>query len=83
MHQAKAEPGRQTDGRVRPVKRKTFCSGPSCAFGRDVFSAKCLNKVAVLHFAVETVHPLCFAFTVELSHLKPLGERREGGDSYL
>lgn len=40
----------QTDGSVRCMKRKMFCSGPSCAFGREVFSAKCLNKGAVLHF---------------------------------
>lgn len=29
----------QTDGGVRCTKRKIFCSGSSCAFGRDVFSA--------------------------------------------
>lgn len=50
---------RQTDGSVRCMKRKMFCSVPSCAFGgRDVFSAKCLNKVAV--FFGKTSHPLCF-----------------------
>lgn len=49
MHQAK--PSQAADGRRCLIREeKMFCSGPSCAFGRDVFSANCLNKVSVMLF---------------------------------
>lgn len=50
----------QTDGSVRCVKREMFCSGPSCVFGRDVSSAKRLNKAAVLHFFFLAKQPVLF-----------------------
>jgi len=44
IHQAKLS--QAADGSVRRMKRKMFCSGSSCAFGKDAV----LNKVAALHF---------------------------------
>lgn len=67
----------QTDGSVRCMKRKMFCSGPSCAFGRGVFFSKVLEQSGCFAFFGKTAHPLCFAFTVELSHLRNPWERRK------
>lgn len=69
---------RQTDGRVRCTKRKMFCPGPSCAFGRDVFSAKCLNKVVVLlFFSLSVFWQNSPSSLFSLNLLKPFWGRRE------
>lgn len=59
----------QTDGGVRCIKRKMFCSGPSCAFGRDVLSARRSNKVAVLHFFVLAKQPVHFVSPSQQSYV--------------
>lgn len=61
----------QTDASVRCMKRKMFC-----ASGRNVLSAKCLNKVAALHFLAKQ-RSLFVCLLVELNHLCPLGAAKE------
>lgn len=68
----------QTDGGVRRTKRKMFCSGPSCAFRRDVFAAKVFKQSGCFAFFFLAKQSVVFV-SVELSLPKPSGN---GGKTF-
>lgn len=72
MHQAK--PSQAADGRqCQMYEKKNVLFRPKlCIWERRAFS-KVFKQSDCFAFFGKTVHLLCFAFTLELNHLYPLG----------